>query len=358
MTEPIPVSPIDLLVLTRLLPAGEKGAKTADIKKDLEPLLGHRWSGTSLTSVLERTLLKLSSSGLVTMPQAKTKRSAPLVQLTPEGYQKVLAFLNVSHLPTKPKVSWSNLKKSLLLARALGLPAPGAGFSRDDGFRAALLKLHYGLPLADYPVLKQAKVELTRELLGMGPNAKITLETVQAAIFCRELGDYRTADPKKALDRLLSVRLRARRDDPKEFREEVLRSWIEDSLGPSQLDLPSPHPHHLEEATSPPAFLDLAMFARRVQDVARSCPAGRFGDNKVFVSHVWRALEKEPEFHDMGLDAFKHRLAEANNARLLDLGRADLVQAMDPHEVQLSEVSYLSATFHFIRVEQEKDSRQ
>ena len=42
---------------------------------------------------------------------------------------------------------------------------------------------------------------------------------------------------------------------------------------------------------------------------------------------------------------FKTRLAEANNARLLDLSRADLVQAMDPEDVQLSEVSYLNATF-------------
>ena len=50
-----------VLVLTRLLPAGEKGAKTVKIKKDLEPLLGHRWSGGVLTDVLERTLIKLVS---------------------------------------------------------------------------------------------------------------------------------------------------------------------------------------------------------------------------------------------------------------------------------------------------------
>jgi hypothetical protein len=355
MTEPLPLSPLEVLVLTRLLPAGDKGARIADIKKALEPLLGHRWSGTALTSVLERTLLKLSSSALVIMPPAKTKRSAPPAHLTPEGYQRILAFLNVSKLPTKPKASWTNLKKSLLTARALGLPVPEPAFSRDDGFRAAVLRLHHGLPLADYPLLKQAKAELTRKLLGMEAKEKITLETVQAALFCRELGDLRPADPKKALDRLLSVRLRARRDDPKEFRDEVLRSWIDDSLGTTSPVPPSSYSPDLKTVAPSPTSFDLAAFARRVQTAARCCDSGRYGDNKVFVSHMWRALEKEPEFHDMGLDSFKQRLAEANNARLLNLGSADLVQAMDPHEVHLSEVSYLNATFHFIRVEQQRD---
>jgi hypothetical protein len=355
MIDPIPLSPVELLVLTRLVPAGEKGAKTADLKKDLEPLLGHRWSGTALTSVLERTLLKLSSSGLVTTLPAKSKRSAPLAQITPEGYQTALTLLNVTHLPTKPKVSWGNLKRSLLLARALGLPAPVAAFSKDDGFRAVLLKFHYGLPLGDYPALKQAKGELTRKLLGMGPKEKLTLDSVQAALFCQELGDHRPADPKKAVDRLLARRIHARRDDSKELRDEVLRSWIDESLRNAQPNAPSAHPRHLEEATPGPAPFDLSKFARRVQAAARSCTEGRYGDNKVFVNHVWNALEKAPEFQNMGLTGFKHRLAEANNARLLDLSRADLVQAMDPDDVKNSEVSYLNATFHFIRIEQERD---
>ena len=52
----------------------------------------------------------------------------------------------------------------------------------------------------------------------------------------------------------------------------------------------------------------------------------------------------------MGLDGFKGRLAEANNARLLDLSRADMVEAMDPDDVRLSEVPYLGAVFHFVRI--------
>ena len=109
-------------------------------------------------------------------------------------------------------------------------------------------------------------------------------------------------------------------------------------------------------ATAPPSSppLDLAQFARAVLAAARRCQSGRYGDNKVFIAHVWTALQHDPGFDGMDLAAFKTRLAEANNARLLDLSRADLVQAMNPEDVQRSEVSYMNATFHFIRVESER----
>ena len=99
------------------------------------------------------------------------------------------------------------------------------------------------------------------------------------------------------------------------------------------------------------AEADLREFSRKVLAAARACPTGRYGDNKIFIVHVWRALQNDPDFQGTELFVFKQRLAEANNARLLDLSRADLVQAMDPEDVQLSEVCYLNATFHFIRIE-------
>ena len=65
MTEEPDLSPLELLVLARLLPVGEKGDNPAKIRKDLEPLLEHRWSGNVLTQVLDRTLIKLATKGLV-----------------------------------------------------------------------------------------------------------------------------------------------------------------------------------------------------------------------------------------------------------------------------------------------------
>jgi hypothetical protein len=90
-----------------------------------------------------------------------------------------------------------------------------------------------------------------------------------------------------------------------------------------------------------------------VTAVARKCPTGWFGDNKVFISHVWKQLRSEPRFAPLGLGGFKQKLVEANRANLLTLSRADLVQLMDPTDVRESEITYLTATFHFILVEKD-----
>jgi hypothetical protein len=341
MIEDPDLSPLELLILARLLPVGERGDSPAKIRKDLEPLLEHQWSGNVLTEVLDRTLIKLTTRGLVARPPAKSKKAVPAVLLTPEGRQTVLASLNVSQLPAKPKPTWAALKKSLLLARSLGLPAPGQSFSKGPGFKAAVLRQKFGLPLGDYPDLKSVKVELTRKLLGMGSKEKISLVTVQAALFGRELGEHRPADPKKVLDRLVSRQVGARRDNEKEVRDALLRRWISGSV-----DRPDRRP--------PASPFELAGFVQKVRGAAEDCSSGRFGDNKVFIIHVWRALQNDADFRGMDLPAFKRHLAEANNARLLDLSRADLVQAMDPDDVRLSEVTYLNAAFHFIRIGSER----
>jgi hypothetical protein len=70
----------------------------------------------------------------------------------------------------------------------------------------------------------------------------------------------------------------------------------------------------------------------------------------VFIAHVWKLLQSEPDFAGMELDGFKQLLVVANNARLLDLGRADLVQVLDPDDVRSSEVCYLNTAFHFVRI--------
>ena len=179
----------------------------------------------------------------------------------------------------------------------------------------------------------------------MGEKEKVTLETVQAALFRRALGDdpKPPVAPKQALDRLLAgtVGTEAAPLNIKELRDEVVRRWLDHGLGGAAAPaVPSPF-----------SALDLAEFADHVQATARACKTGRYGDNKVFIVHVWRALQNDPAFHGGDFPAFKGRLAEANNARLLNLARADLVQAMDPEDVHLSEVAYMNASFHFIRID-------
>lgn len=98
-------------------------------------------------------------------------------------------------------------------------------------------------------------------------------------------------------------------------------------------------------AAAPEAAQDLAVFARRVLETARTLTTGRFGEDRVFISHVFQALRSEL---GMSEAVFKARLLVANQKRLLSLSRADMVEWMDPTDVTASEIRNLGSTVHFI----------
>ncbi len=338
------LSAVSSLVLTRMLIVGAKGESSSKIKKDLEPLMAHRWSGQELIERIDQTLHDLESIGLVAHMPVKSKKAVPKYLPTSEGRRFALEFLGIAQL--KPKTTWGSIKKTYLPAHILGIPASSDALVKklnsEPNFQAVLLKRQYGLPIAELPSPDEATNALAWKLMGFaGETRKFDLKNVKTALFNRALGDGRSADFKKAAIRLMAKRLGMSNDDPKKLRDAVVRGWIDQSETPSPAP-PSPALLPIER--------DLPTFAERVKAAARDCPTGRFGDNKVFIAHVWRALESDPAFRTMGAHAFKERLAEANNARLLDLSRADLVQAMDPEDVRQSEVHYLNATFHFVRI--------
>jgi hypothetical protein len=75
---------------------------------------------------------------------------------------------------------------------------------------------------------------------------------------------------------------------------------------------------------------------------------GRYGKENVFVSALWQHLARDRRLPDLSIDRFKRWLVAANRDQLLDLARADLVDAMDPRLVEESEIEDLGATFHFV----------
>ena len=85
-------------------------------------------------------------------------------------------------------------------------------------------------------------------------------------------------------------------------------------------------------------------------EAARACQTGRFGENKVFISHVFRKCRELYSAAPMMEADFKQRLVQANHAGLVALARADLVQAMSSLDVAESETYYLNAVFHFVRI--------
>jgi len=346
------LSPVDSLVLVRLLVSGGKGTKAAEIAKAIAPMVAGRWTGVALSGIVDRSLIKLGASGLVDQTPGKTKKAAPTFAPTDEGRKAALAVLNVDALPAKPKPTWASLKKALLPSRALDLPGPEAELGKDDGLRAVLLDRQAELRLGGAPTLKKAKEAWTRKLLGMDPKEKVTLDAVIAALMRRELGEEKPMAPKAAIDRLLARGLGAPDAPLKEFRDRIIGRWVDEGLG-GRAESEGPAPAVPSSFTA----LDLGPFARLAREAARRSKTGRYGDNKVFIVHVWRALQTDPAFRNGDFTAFKKRLTEANNARLLSLSRADLVQAMDPEDVLLSETTYMSTCFHFIRDDLEDEGR-
>jgi hypothetical protein len=350
------------LVLVRLLPAKEGSDTLAQVKKDLGVLVGERGTRVAWSELVARALDRLESDGLVSwIKRGRTERWA----LTAHGRRRGCEFLGIDSLP--PKATWAAIKRTFLLARALDLPAPSGErlkrFSSDGGLRAALLKAHYALTVPDFPTPAQATDALAWKLIGFDTDQPFTKEAVLRALFQRELGDQQPAKSGESLKWIVARRVVVGSQKPAELRAASLRAWI-DRLMPAATPSPSatvvaePTPVSPSQpaAAAPYEFLSdgvpfaLRSFAARVLSVARSSPTGRFGDAKVFIAHVWRALQFDPEFRELGPDGFKQRLTEANRARLLDLGRADLVEAMDPADVRDSETRYLGATFHFIRI--------
>ena len=340
MPQPSEITLIGQLVLVRLLPGGDRGVTQKMVAKDVGQLVAHRSSGASWTENLDRVLAHLEAESALFRP----KKGQCL--LTPKGRQQALEFLGIEQLA--PKTTWATLKKKELLARLLGLPVPtgesGRRFALDTGLKAALLKQCLAIPIGeDFPTLPRASEALAWKLLGFDSlcHQKFTLKAVQNVLLSRALNGERVADPKKGVDLLLAKEIGAR--SAKDVRAAAMRLGLDRALS---ADPSEPAGATVDGHPS----LDLGSFAERVVSAARSSPTGRFGDNKVFIAHVWRGLRHDPAIGLMDLPSFKQRLAEASHARLLDLSRADLVEAMNTEDVRESELEHYGATFHFIRI--------
>ncbi len=89
------LSAVGSLILTRMLTVGEKGESAANVKKDLEPLLAHRWAGAELTERINQTLIDLAALGMVMRLPVKSKKAVPKFVSTAEGHRHALEFLGV-----------------------------------------------------------------------------------------------------------------------------------------------------------------------------------------------------------------------------------------------------------------------
>jgi hypothetical protein len=312
--------PLADLILVRLLPAVKKPPRSSDILKSLTPF----FTRPPTPKEFDATLAALRQAALV---------SATGQTLTDAGRQRALAYLGLTKPPAK--LTWQTIQSTYLLSKALGLPAKE--LKKPGVVAAILLKRKLGLPVGTRNTLSAVFDAFACQLLGFPERTKMN---VRAAILSKRLAESEPLSAKEMEKALPAALLAPKTSGKFDVKVLALAGWADGGSAP---------------ATCPPAVVvdeafDLADFAATVRSEARRCPTGRFGDNKVFISHVWRRLRDEPRFRPLGLDGFKAKLVEANRADLLTLSRADLVQVMDPQDVRESEAVYLNASFHFILI--------
>lgn len=284
-------------------------------------------------------------------------------QLTPQGRKAALQVLGLSSLPVNTR--WQTIKNCYLISVVLGLPTPVNERDRQriasaDGLRASILANAYQLSTDAYPTLTKARDSLLwQQLIDTTVAANLqkkisasnsknirpfTQGSVMALLLSNLLGAERELSWESALKQLVAKAVNARRTDPEELRIAILKTATIKSLIPAQK-----HKHELQDPPIPK--LDLESFAAQVMQSANRCQTGRFGDNKIFISHVWRQMELDGTQFGLDLNQFKLYLTLANNKGLISMTHADLTYAMDRRDVSASETPYLNATFHFIRLE-------
>jgi hypothetical protein len=325
------------LLLARLLPPAKRPPSPARLRTDVARFFRTPPSDEHWQEVIDG----LVDAGLLDL--------RPL-RLTEAGRSRALAFLGVSELP--PRCNWGTIQAKFLVPKALRLattsPAELKRLGKTESLAALLLKERYKLSVGPQPSLGQVFEALACRKLGF-PDVS-TLEDLKLRVLSRLAGSEERMDAGRLRKTLPRVLLGAKAGGIRGLRAVVLASWADSEASPTTSTTPSGERPRDEAA---PAELDLPAFARTVKAAARDCPTGRFGDNKVFINHLWRHLRDEPSFPVRDLAAFKQHLTEANQTNLLTLSRADLVQLMDPADVEESLTRYLNGEFHFVLVERE-----
>jgi hypothetical protein len=336
---------LQVLIPIRFLACPDNGLAISEIKKSLNPLFYQPPSNNEWL----QTLQQLAERGML----SKTSKSR--FQISAVGQKLALQKLGLQSLP--PATRWLTLKNCYLIASLLRFPAPISERDRlaitsADGLRASILVNAFQLPAGSYPSLTKARDSLLWQQLAKPVTASLqhklaasnatrsrpfTMGSVIALLLNSLLGNERELPWDAALKQLAAKAVGARRISPEELRLAILRAATEK---PSQLPGPLP-----------PEPFNLELFANQVMQSAKRSQTGKFGDNKVFISHVWHQMELDGNTFGLDLKQFKHYLGLANNKDLISLSRADLAYALDHNAVSASETSYLNSIFHFIRLE-------
>lgn len=342
--EDLTLAPIELVVLARC--SSPRAPTEKALAQAVREFALPSDSASRAVDEASRALAALRKRALVT----QTKRTP-----TEPGYRALRTALSLSHVP-----SWKEVHTVHLPARALGL-APGSAAATEALHNAGTMVasiLSTELGLEPTRTVNDLCDSMIAEALGI-PNGPLTLERLRTLVLARrakvEPRGTPTALGAHAATRILGMQVAstapgARGPTKVELSRALARRWIEQHAAattprPVHVQVSLPEPTSAPPPKQPPGEALLSAVRDTLPKVG---PDGRFGTEKVFVSAIWRDLERDQRISDLSLEKFKRWLVSANREGQLVLARADLVGAMDARLVADSEIEDQGATFHFV----------
>lgn len=350
-----PIATDDYL-LAALATTSEPGVTATTLKKMLSPIFSHRCPNRALGALIDAGLARLAANGLADHSGKGRWRATPAAVSTACSWD-----------PAASPPVWNRLRDLALIARAFNLdlatPDREALLRSADHLTALVLAHGYRLTL-DRPLPSLAEVRTAlvwsafEQMRGkpVGPLRKrpLTGNTVTLVILADLCDAAPTGSPATLVKRLAARLVGAPRVGTQMLRIGILRTAWDRANAEAEVPCP-PEPAAAPIATVPPPPDDLATFAATVDRIARASTTGRFGDDRVFISHIWRQFTSSQTDRSSSLDGFKRRLVEAHRAGLLTLSKADLPAVLDPKDV-CDSLTLAQATdsdlhgWHFVRI--------
>jgi len=293
-------------------------------------------------------LMEAAFSQLTTDEQCIERQ--PFV-LKEAGHQRALLYLGVTEV--LGNMTWQTLCNRYLIAKVYGLDAESFEVRKQlqdiNKLKGCVMNHAYVLDLSGVPTLKQSIHALLWHKMGVATDVEFNEKNLIRYLLELDLNEHSPLDAKSLRDVVIKKEIKAQSNRGYEIRQRILQQLVGK---PSDKDQPTAQAHHsssnlVEVVDEVP---DIEAFAEQVQQAAQTSETGWFGERKVFISHVWRNMQKNSVYPKMDFPKFKGLLVEANKQELLTLSRADLVAAMDANDVAESEIQYLNATFHFVKI--------
>lgn len=349
--------PISGLLLTRLLEKRKRPLSEKEIYTSLSKSFEAPFSGTQWQEMVNKSLNTFMEKGLIEEVSKKKPSHMSRYVLTEAGQAAAREYLGAGYFPKN--LTWEVLKNKYLTARSLGLSIRSAADLKQMNSRAyvakTIVRQGLDLPSETSPADTYFWDAVFWYALGERTTQRFTAKAVKEYLLNKVLEAPRPMNESSAKTQLPAKLTGALNPSAEGLRQALFKRLMEqetenelpEMVPPDSRNFPVESP---AESAAVSSALSIEEFAEAVLKAAAASPTGKYGLDKVFISHVWRSYSAR-EGSRMSREDFKARLLEANRMNCLTLSRADLPDQLNPDDVRASETPYLNTLFHFIRIQ-------